>query len=171
MNSSTSRTLEKQKEQDDIRRQIELLKAKLVKTDPEPELEGSRSTHPSSISKPSFHPRPITNPPSSTPTTKPSTSSTQTNPLFSTPHPSTLFSSLRRLEKATHDDSDSDSNGGKQKVERTVGFDDKPQRDDRLALIEDFEMGPYEFTPPVGDPTFKAFEPHSGIALSYVSPR
>jgi hypothetical protein len=42
MNSSTSRTLEKQKEQDDIRRQIELLKAKLVETGPEPELEGTK---------------------------------------------------------------------------------------------------------------------------------
>lgn len=57
-------------------------------------------------------------------------------------------------------------------MERTVGFDDKPhtqiQRDDRLALVEDFQMGPYEFTPPVDDPDFKSVEPHSGIALSSV---
>lgn len=42
MNSSTSRTLEKQKEQDEIKRQIELLKAKLIETEPEPELGDGR---------------------------------------------------------------------------------------------------------------------------------
>ena len=34
MNSSTSRALEKQKEQDEIRRQIERLKAQLTETEP-----------------------------------------------------------------------------------------------------------------------------------------
>jgi minichromosome maintenance protein 10 len=101
--------------------------------------------------------------------TSPSTSTTKPVTQFPTPQSSTLFSTLLRLEKAA--DAAENGSEGKEQVERTVGFDDKPshpQRDDRLALVEDFQMGPYEFTPPVGDPTFEAFEPHSGIVLSYV---
>lgn len=40
------------------------------------------------------------------------------------------------------------------------------KRDDRLALVEELERGPYEFTPPSGDPDFLQLEPHSGIRLS-----
>ena len=40
------------------------------------------------------------------------------------------------------------------------------KRDDRLALVEDIERGPYEFTPPTDDPDFQQLEPHSGIRLS-----
>ncbi|KAF9450739.1 hypothetical protein P691DRAFT_664712 [Macrolepiota fuliginosa MF-IS2] len=40
------------------------------------------------------------------------------------------------------------------------------KRDDRLALVEDLERGPYDFTPPSGDPNFQQLEPHSGIRLS-----
>lgn len=43
------------------------------------------------------------------------------------------------------------------------------KRDDRLALVEDLERGPYEFTPPSDDPTFHQLEPHSGIRLSSVT--
>ncbi|KAF9468289.1 hypothetical protein BDZ94DRAFT_1209274 [Collybia nuda] len=41
-----------------------------------------------------------------------------------------------------------------------------PRRDERLALIEDLEPGPAEYTPPVDDPDFKQLEPNSGIRLS-----
>ncbi|KXN85238.1 DNA replication licensing factor mcm10 [Leucoagaricus sp. SymC.cos] len=40
------------------------------------------------------------------------------------------------------------------------------KRDDRLALVEELERGPYEFTPPSNDPDFMQLEPHSGIRLS-----
>lgn len=43
---------------------------------------------------------------------------------------------------------------------------DAPKRDDRLALIEELELGPYDHTPPAGDPHFKTVEPNSGIRLS-----
>jgi minichromosome maintenance protein 10 len=40
------------------------------------------------------------------------------------------------------------------------------KRDERLALIEDLEPGPVEFTPPSDDPDFEKTEPNSGIRLS-----
>jgi len=40
------------------------------------------------------------------------------------------------------------------------------KRDDRLALVEELERGPYKFTPPSDDPDFLRLEPHSGIRLS-----
>ena len=65
---------------------------------------------------------------------------------------------------------------------RTTGFSEQaaaPQaaleerlahkRDERLALIEDLQPGPYEHTPPHDDPAFEKLEPHSGINLTCVS--
>lgn len=43
---------------------------------------------------------------------------------------------------------------------------DAPKRDDRLALIEDIEVGPTNFKPPFDDPHFQQLEPNSGIRLS-----
>lgn len=40
------------------------------------------------------------------------------------------------------------------------------KRDDRLALVEELERGPYEFTPPSDDPDFLQLEPYSDIQLS-----
>lgn len=51
-------------------------------------------------------------------------------------------------------------------TEETFGA---PRRDDRLALIEDLEPGPYEHKPPFDDPHFETVEPNSGIRLRYVS--
>lgn len=65
-------------------------------------------------------------------------------------------------------------------VVRSSGFSDKPtpqpdmdvfdapKRDDRLALVEDIEIGPADFKPPFDDPHFKQLEPNSGIRLSCV---
>jgi len=60
-------------------------------------------------------------------------------------------------------------------VNRTKGFNETPHlevdkpsgpiRDERLALIEDLEPGPYDHKPPSDDPTFDKLEPHSGINL------
>lgn len=46
---------------------------------------------------------------------------------------------------------------------------DAPKRDDRLALIEDLEVGPADHKPPFDDPHFQQLEPNSGIRLSCVS--
>nr|GAT45932.1 predicted protein [Mycena chlorophos] len=40
------------------------------------------------------------------------------------------------------------------------------QRDDRLAIVDSLEMGPYEHKPPFDDPRFEQVEPNSGIRLS-----
>jgi len=42
------------------------------------------------------------------------------------------------------------------------------KRDERLALIEDLEPGPYEHNAPTNDPLFKTVEPHSNINLMFV---
>lgn len=44
-----------------------------------------------------------------------------------------------------------------------------PKRDDRLALIEDLEVGPADHKPPFDDPFFDHLEPNSGIRLKFVS--
>ncbi|KAJ7452095.1 hypothetical protein B0H11DRAFT_1876737 [Mycena galericulata] len=41
-----------------------------------------------------------------------------------------------------------------------------PQRDERLAIVEDFEVGPADHKPPFDDPHFNHVEPNSGIRLS-----
>ncbi|TFK48282.1 hypothetical protein OE88DRAFT_1810580 [Heliocybe sulcata] len=41
-----------------------------------------------------------------------------------------------------------------------------PMRDDRLALVEELELGPVEHKPPFDDPHFENLEPNSGIRLS-----
>lgn len=65
---------------------------------------------------------------------------------------------------------------------RSTGFTEKPKviepaqeerfitskRDDRLALINDLEPGPYEHNPPFDDPKFDKLEPNSGIYLTSV---
>ncbi|KAH6912084.1 hypothetical protein BKA70DRAFT_1184627 [Coprinopsis sp. MPI-PUGE-AT-0042] len=40
------------------------------------------------------------------------------------------------------------------------------KRDERLMLIDEFEPGPYDFTPSSDDPTFEKLEPHSNIVLA-----
>lgn len=43
-----------------------------------------------------------------------------------------------------------------------------PNRDDRLAIIEQLKVGPMDHKPPLDDPHFERLEPNSGIRLSYV---
>ncbi|KAF8644029.1 hypothetical protein AX16_008745 [Volvariella volvacea WC 439] len=40
------------------------------------------------------------------------------------------------------------------------------KRDDRLAIIQEFEIGPKDHKPPFDDPLFEKLEPNSGIRLS-----
>jgi len=65
---------------------------------------------------------------------------------------------------------------------RSTGFTEKPKeidqsiqveqlahkRDERLALIEDLEPGPYVHNAPTNDPNFNTVEPHSNINLTFV---
>ncbi|KAG1773345.1 hypothetical protein EV702DRAFT_1201039 [Suillus placidus] len=41
-----------------------------------------------------------------------------------------------------------------------------PNRDDRLAIVEQLEVGPVDHKPPLDDPHFQRLEPNSGIRLS-----
>ena len=45
-----------------------------------------------------------------------------------------------------------------------------PKRDDRLALVEDLEVGPHDHKAPFDDPNFERLEPNSGIRLRYAAP-
>lgn len=72
------------------------------------------------------------------------------------------------------------------RIIRSSGFTDNPatpvddvfgggeekgvKRDDRLAIIEELNPGPYEYKPPFDDPNFQHYEPHSSIRLSCVNP-
>lgn len=42
------------------------------------------------------------------------------------------------------------------------------KRDETLAVVEDFELGPKEFDTPADDPEWNKVEPYSAIRLSYV---
>lgn len=84
--------------------------------------------------------------------------------------PSKLISNLASV-KAKADTSEP--------VPRTAGFREAPRaiqveveqeyehrkRDERLALVEDLEPGPYDFASPHDDPDFERLEPHSGINM------
>lgn len=89
--------------------------------------------------------------------------------------PSSVISKLATLGRS------SDPDEGDRLSVRTTGFTEQaaaPQaepeerlthkRDERLALIENLQPGPYEHTPPHDDPAFEKLEPHSGINLTFV---
>lgn len=91
--------------------------------------------------------------------------------------PSTMLTKLSSINRTARLDGDAT-----EPPARSTGFTERPQeirppaeeklvqkRDERLALIESLEPGPYEHTPPYDDPEFARSEPHSGINLTYVS--
>ncbi|KAG6902634.1 hypothetical protein C0995_013759 [Termitomyces sp. Mi166 len=107
------------------------------------------------------------------------TSSTKSvKPQFTKPPASNL---LKNLAKANCVQQDS---GKDVAITRSSGFEERPptpvrnndedtsgqysapQRDDRLALIEELEPGPIDYIPPADDPDFDKLEPNSGIRLS-----
>ncbi|KAF8154202.1 hypothetical protein B0H34DRAFT_80664 [Crassisporium funariophilum] len=93
--------------------------------------------------------------------------------LYFKPAPSKLISNLAAMGQRNIDVDVVES------IPRSTGFTEKPKeiepvkvdsflhqkRDERLALVDDLEPGPYEHTPPSDDPTFDKLEPHSGISL------
>ncbi|KAI0287870.1 hypothetical protein BC826DRAFT_1108132 [Russula brevipes] len=80
------------------------------------------------------------------------------------PGPSNVLSKLSAISRRAPSPVEPDA------PTRTSSFADKasgiPARDDRLTLIEELEPGPYEHNPPLDDPLFERFEPHSGIRLA-----
>ncbi|TFK72388.1 hypothetical protein BDN72DRAFT_957386 [Pluteus cervinus] len=103
---------------------------------------------------------------------RPSNSDPQT---YQQPGPSNLLSKLAQIRTASANPSEEAE--ASHEVARTSSFSEKPppaqhistgsvKRDDRLVLIEDIPMGPYEHTPPFDDPLFERLEPNSGIKLS-----
>ncbi|KAK0232731.1 hypothetical protein IW262DRAFT_1451207 [Armillaria fumosa] len=96
----------------------------------------------------------------------PSSSKAPTH-LPSKPAPSAVLANLAKSKPLSLE--------GEVEPSRSAAFTDKPaevktaagtHRDDRLALIEDFEPGPYDRKPPFDDPNFEQLEPNSGIRLS-----
>jgi minichromosome maintenance protein 10 len=90
--------------------------------------------------------------------------------------PSTFLNKLATINRTT------DPADGVEPPSRSTGFTEKPReiqpyveeklaqkRDERLALIDSLEPGPYEHTAPYDDPDFARLEPHSGINLMYVA--
>lgn len=87
--------------------------------------------------------------------------------------PSKLLSNLASVKTK------GDASEAPESVPRSSGFKETPRiireepeqefehrkRDERLALVEDLEPGPYEFTSPHDDPDFERLEPHSGINM------
>ncbi|KAH8112086.1 hypothetical protein DFH11DRAFT_1609582 [Phellopilus nigrolimitatus] len=92
-------------------------------------------------------------------------------PAAHEPAPSTLVSQLKSLNPCKKED--------REPIARTEGFAEKPVplppitgaaanvpvRDDRLAIVEELEMGPAEHKPIPDDPHFEKVEPNSGIRL------
>lgn len=88
----------------------------------------------------------------------------QVTPQVPQPGPSTFLNRLKNI--STKEESEVAV------VTRSSAFAERaepPKRDDDLALIEDFEVGPYDHKAPFDDPHFESLEPHSGIRLSCVS--
>lgn len=84
---------------------------------------------------------------------------------------------IKKLANATRNAEDEDA---PESSKRSTSFTARPEtepppdyeahasnRDDRLALVENLEPGPYEHVSPSDDPNFEKLEPHSGIALMY----
>jgi minichromosome maintenance protein 10 len=83
--------------------------------------------------------------------------------LYFKPPPSKLLTKLAKMNNINVDPTVMEP------LPRSTGFTEKPQRDDRLAVINDLEPGPYEHSPPFDDPKFDKLEPHSGMNLMSVA--
>ncbi|KDR78277.1 hypothetical protein GALMADRAFT_245372 [Galerina marginata CBS 339.88] len=190
MNSSTSRTNAKRQSQEEIKRQIALLQACL---DPE-EIAAPRSKSPKRKAPEPVTLAPATPSPkkkrkldSHQSLGKPlgrlifqtvpqqntkAGSSKPPEEQFKKPAPSNFLNKLATVNRKN------DPNDVVDPISRSMGFTEKPKeiqpleeehlshkRDERLALVEDLEPGPYEHTPPYDDPNFEKLEPHSGINM------
>ncbi|KAF8970690.1 hypothetical protein BDZ97DRAFT_1790519 [Flammula alnicola] len=197
MNSSTSRKNAKQLSQEEIKRQIAQLQARL---EPEPEQDVTVSRPKSPKRK---APEPVTLAPATPspkkkrkldhqlpgkPLARPifqtapqqnwslnsSLGSKPAEEQFKKVAPSNMLNKLATMKRKD------DQADVVETIPRSTGFTEKPKeiqpeaeeeylahkRNERLALVENLEPGPYEHTPPHDDPNFERLEPHSGINLS-----
>ncbi|KAJ3509617.1 hypothetical protein NLJ89_g5126 [Agrocybe chaxingu] len=182
MDSSSSRQTATKLKQEELKRQIALLQAQLEPESPvkatTPKSPKRKTCQPQTLApatpsprkkrkldiQPSDKhvPRPVFQPSNST-----QSISGQGKPpreQFTKPRPSNLLSNLTSIHQKSEVVDESEA------VQRSTAFTDKPQdvprRDERLAIVENLEMGPYEHTPSSDDPNFEKLEPHSGIHLS-----
>ncbi|PPQ80327.1 hypothetical protein CVT25_003609 [Psilocybe cyanescens] len=193
MNSSTSRNTARKQTQEDIKKQIALLQA-CLEPEPEPETalkvkspkrkalgpitlapatpspKKKRKTDERSLGKPLA--RPVFHTGSQNTSRDSGRSSKPPVEQFKKLAPSNLIGKLASISRRADTDDVPESHT------RSVAFADRPEiqppvehevpgnkRDERLALIENLEPGPYEHTPPSDDPTFEKLEPYSGIAM------
>ncbi|KAG1750332.1 uncharacterized protein EDB91DRAFT_1106677 [Suillus paluster] len=88
---------------------------------------------------------------------------------YQKPAPSNLLSKLSRLSggpgKQEQVQSVQRSHSLLARVSRPAS-DIVPDRDERLAIVEQLEVGPIDHKPPLDDPRFERLEPNSGIRLS-----
>ncbi|KIM41854.1 hypothetical protein M413DRAFT_71601 [Hebeloma cylindrosporum] len=191
MNSSTSRTNAQKLTQEQIKRQIAELQA-CLKPELEEDATTSRpkspkrkapeitvlapaTPSPKKKRKLDHQPlaKPLSRPVFQTVAKNSSCNNTDKPKDFVKPAPSNFIKRLASL-KQTSDPADS-----VEPTARSVGFTEVPmeigqsvrdehlahKRDERLALIEDLEPGPYEHNAPANDPLFETVEPHSNINL------
>ena len=113
--------------------------------------------------------------------TKPAKETLRAEIIPTKPPPSNVLSKLSKFSDKSRDTSAPEelarSTGFSQKasIRRPVPITDEdsiaartPARDDRLAIVEALEPGPYDHKPPFDDPHFQRLEPHSGITLRFV---
>lgn len=182
---SLSQTQESQQTQDDIRKEIARLQAQLQSDIPRSPKKITKQQLGNMLAPPTPSPKkkrriseagtdsvPPHQPRPAVKTPIPSSSKAPT-PLPQKPAPSAVLAKLAKSKPLSLDDDDDDD--GEDEPSRSAAFTDKPaevkpaagtHRDERLALIEDFEPGPYDHKPPFDDPNFEQLEPNSGIRLS-----
>ncbi|KAF4586295.1 hypothetical protein EYR38_010570 [Pleurotus pulmonarius] len=178
MESATSRTQTEKHKKELLLKQIAILQGELSKfpdapheapsspkrKSPEPTLLAPPTPSPKKKRKVSHHDQSAPHVATSAPyrpkaiVSKPTL---QAKPQVPEPGPSTFLNRLKNISKKEESEV--------AVVTRSSAFGDRaapPKRDDDLALIEDFEVGPYDHKAPFDDPHFESLEPHSGIRLS-----
>ncbi|KAJ8507504.1 hypothetical protein ONZ45_g10128 [Pleurotus djamor] len=182
MESATSRVENEKRKREELTKKIALLQGELEKlpgvpvaapasprrTTPEPTLLAPATPSPKKKRKITHHnERPaLQTMNSATARPKPSVKSSAQQ-LPPKAGPSNFLSRLKNVNQTDQEDETNEET-----VSRTNAFSDRPQpfggetRDQDLAIVQDFKVGPYEHKALFDDPHFEALEPHSGIRLS-----
>ncbi|KAF7420981.1 hypothetical protein PC9H_011500 [Pleurotus ostreatus] len=174
MESATTRTQTEKQKKELLLKQIAILQGELSKFPDAPPQEAPsspkrKSPEPTLLAPPTPSPKkkrkvdPAPHAPSTSYHRKAVVSKPvlQVTPQVPQPGPSTFLNRLKNI--STKEESEVAV------VTRSSAFAERaepPKRDDDLALIEDFEVGPYNHKAPFDDPHFESLEPHSGIRLS-----
>ncbi|KAJ2925004.1 hypothetical protein H1R20_g12108, partial [Candolleomyces eurysporus] len=180
MDSSSRRAGAEQQRKDELERKIAALQAELsqIPTDnvalSKPESPKRRRVEPKLLAPDTPSPRkkrktdhqpqrqqPIPQPAFKQTAQSRSQSRKSTPSLPPPPRPSNLLKNLASVQPGSSGPEPAAA------VTRSTSFTDQAivKRDENLAIIDDFEPGPYEHTPPSDDLTFDKLEPHSNIAL------